>query len=82
MNITNIIIIAILIIVILWILSSTIFKTNIVMDLITDCNEKGVNLSESVSYSGYYTNNPNYVDKSIIDSYKSQNMMLSMAVLC
>ena len=48
------------------------------MDLITDCNEKGVNLSESVSYSGYYTNNPNYVDKSIIDSYKSQNMMLSM----
>ena len=78
MNITNIIIIAILIIIILWILSSTIFKTNIVMDLITDCNEKGANLSESVSYSGSYSNNPNYVDKSIIDSYKSQNMMLSM----
>jgi hypothetical protein len=78
MNITNIIIIAILIIIILWILSSTIFKTNIVMDLITDCNEKGTNLSESVSYSGSYSNNPNYVDKSIIDSYKSQNMMLSM----
>jgi hypothetical protein len=78
MNITNIIIIAILIIIILWILSSTVFKTNIVMDLITDCNEKGTNLSESVSYSGSYSNNPNYVDKSIIDSYKSQNMMLSM----
>ena len=48
------------------------------MDLITDCNEIGTNLSESVSYSGSYSNNPNYVDKSIIDSYKSQNMMLSM----
>ena len=78
MNITNIIIIVILIIIILWILSSTVFKTNIVMDLITDCNEIGSTSSSSVSYSGSYSNNPNYVDKSIIDSYKSQNMMLSM----
>ena len=78
MNITNIIIIVILIIIILWILSATVFKTNIVMDLITDCNVKGSPSSSSVSYSGSYSNNPNFVDKSIIDSYKSQNMMLSM----
>ena len=78
MNITNIIIIVILIIIILWILSATVFKTNIVMDLITDCNVKGSTSSSSVSYSGSYSNNPNFVDKSIIDSYKSQNMMLSM----
>lgn len=78
MNITNIIIIVILIIIILWILSATVFKTNIVMDLITDCNEIGSTSSSSVSYSGSYSNNPNFVDKSIIDSYKSQNMMLSM----
>tara|TARA_A100001015_G_scaffold267877_1_gene318297 strand:+ start:5092 stop:5949 length:858 start_codon:yes stop_codon:yes gene_type:complete len=78
MNITNIIIIVILIIIILWILSSTVFKTNIVMDLITDCNIQGSTSSSSVSYSGSYSNNPNFVDKSIIDSYKSQNMMLSM----
>ena len=78
MNITNIIIIAILIIIILWILSATVFKTNIVMDLITDCNVEGSTSSSSVSYSGSYSNNPNFVDKSIIDSYKSQNIMLSM----
>ncbi len=78
MSITNIIIITILIIILIWILSSTIFKTNIVMDLITECNEKGANLSESVSYSGSYSTNPNFIHKSIINSFKSQNMMLSM----
>ena len=78
MSITNIIIIAVLIIIILWIISSTILKTNIVMDSITDCNIIGKNLSKSVDYTGNYSINPNFVDKTIINSYKSQNMMLSM----
>ena len=77
MSITNIIIITILIIIIIWISSSTIFKTNIVMDLITECSKKGTT-AKSTNFSGSSSNNPNFIDKSIIDSFKSQNMMLSM----
>lgn len=77
MSITNIIIITILIIIIIWISSSTIFKTNIVMDLITECSKKGTT-AKSTNFSGSSSLNPNFIDKSIINSFKSQNMMLSM----
>lgn len=77
MSITNIIIITILIIIIIWISSSTIFKTNIVMDLINECSKKGTT-AKSTNFSGSYSSNPNFIDKSIINSFKSQNMMLSM----
>jgi len=77
MSITNIIIITILIIILIWILSSTIFKTNIVMDLITECSRQGT-INKSTNYSGSSSTNPNFIDKSIINSFKSQNMMLSM----
>ena len=78
MSITNIIIFAILIIIIIWILSSTINKTNIVMDLITECDALGVTSSSTTTFSGYSSTNPNFIDKSLINSFKSQNMMLSM----
>jgi hypothetical protein len=47
------------------------------MDLITECSKKGTT-AKSINLSGSSSSNPNFIDKSIIDSFKSQNMMVSM----
>ena len=78
MSIINIVVISILIIIILWIMSSTIIKSNIVMDLITDCRAPGTPSAEGGSnLFSSNSSNPNYVDKTLINSYKSQNIMIS-----
>ena len=77
MSITNIIIIAVIIIIILWVLTSTISKTNIVMDMITECNVKGkVPSGDDTSLLGTSSTNPNYVSNKIIST--SSNIMISV----
>ena len=77
MSITNIIIIAVIIIIILWVLTSTISKTNIVMDMITECNVKGkVPSGDDTSLLGTSSTNPNYVSNKILST--SSNIMISV----
>jgi hypothetical protein len=78
MNISNIIIITILILVLIWVLNRFFFRTDVVYDMMCDANELAGTEDPDAVLNSYFVTNKNIISNKDFNENNTSNFMLSL----